>query len=109
MTKLAIDTIKISSIMLSIFGAIFSAIGGIIISIVLGFIYDWRLTLISTAFLPFILFFTTFKAYFRENGSEGNYDLKVEAGNIISECVISTKTIFSFNFKEAAMDIYLFF
>ena len=109
LTKLAIDTIKISSIMLSIFGAIFSAIGGIIISIVLGFIYDWRLTLISTAFLPFILFFTTFKAYFRENGSEGNYDLKVEAGNIISECVISTKTIFSFNFKEAAMDIYRFF
>ena len=109
LTKLAIDTIKISAIMLSIFGAIFGAIGGILISHVLGFIYDWKLTLISTTFLPFILFFTTFKAYFRENGSEGNYDLKVEAGNIISECVISTKTIFSFNFEETAIDIYRFF
>ena len=55
------------------------------------------------------LFFTTFKAYFRENGSEGNYDLKAEAGNITPERATSTKTIFSFNPKEAATDIHRFF
>ena len=106
LTKLSIDTTKISSIVLAIFGSIFSAIGGIIVSLVLGFIYDWKLTLISTAFLPFILFFTVFKAYFRQNGNQGKYDLKVEAGSVISECVISTKTIFSFNFQPTAVDIY---
>ena len=106
LTKLSIDTTKISAIVLSVFGSIISAIGGIIISIVLGLIFDWRLALISTAFLPFSLFFTVFKAYFRANGSQGNYDLKIEAGSIISECVISTKTIFSFNFQQKAVDIF---
>ena len=106
LTKLSIDTTKISALVLSVFGSIISAIGGLILSIVLGFLYDWRLTLISTGFLPFTLFFTVFKAYFRANGSQGDYDLKIEAGSIISECVISTKTIFSFNFQRKAVDIY---
>ena len=106
LTKLSIDTTKISAIVLSVFGSIISAIGGIIVSIILGMIFDWRLTLINTAFLPFTLFFTVFKAYFRANGSQSNYDLKIEAGSIISECVISTKTIFSFNFQQKAVDIY---
>ena len=106
LTKLSIDTTKISVIVLSVFGSIISSVGGIIVSIVLGMIFDWRLALISTAFLPFTLFFTVFKAYFRANGSQSNYDLKIEAGSIISECVISTKTIFSFNFQQKAVDIY---
>ena len=106
LTKLSIDTTKISAIILSVFGSIFSALGGIILSLILGFIYDWKLALISTGFLPFILFFTVFKAYFRANSSQGNYDLKVEAGSVISECVISTKTIFSFNFQKTAIEKY---
>ena len=106
LTKLSIDTTKISVIVLSVFGSIISSVGGIIVSIVLGMIFDWRLALISTAFLPFTLFFTVFKAYFRANGSQSNYDLKIEAGSIISECVISTKTIFSFNFQQKAVHIY---
>ena len=40
LTKLSIDTTKISAIVLSVFGSIISAIGGIIISIVLGLIFD---------------------------------------------------------------------
>ena len=106
LTKLSIDTTKISALVLSIFGSVISATGGIIFSIILGMIFDWRLGLISTAFLPFTLFFTVFKAYFRQNGTQIDYDLKVEAGSIISECVISTKTIFSFNFQKTALDIY---
>ena len=69
-------------------------------------IYDRKLGLISTTFLPFTLFFTVFKAYFRQNGTQIDYDLKVEAGSIISECVISTKTIFYFNFQKTALSIY---
>ena len=106
LTKLSIDTTKISALVLSIFGSVISAVGGIIFSIILGMTFDWRLGLISTAFLPFTLFFTVYKAYFRQNGSQVDYNLKVEAGSIISECVISTKTIFSFNFQKTAIDIY---
>ena len=106
LTKLSIDTTKISALVLSIFGSVISAVGGIIFSIILGMIYDWKLGLISIAFLPFTLFFTVFKAYFRANGSQGNYDLKIEAGSLLSECVINTKTIFSFNFQQKAIDLY---
>ena len=106
LTKLSIDTTKVSAVVLSVFGSILSAVGGVICSLILGFIFDWRLTLISTAFLPFILFFTVFKAYYREHGTQGNYDLKIEAGSIISECVLSTKTIYSFNFQSTALEIY---
>ena len=31
----------------------------------------------------------------------------IEAGAILSECVINTKTIFSFNFQKPAVDMYL--
>ena len=68
--------------------------------LILGFIFDWKLTLIQLGFIPLILFFNVFKAYFRANSSKGNYDLKVEAGSVISECVISTKTIFHSIFKK---------
>ena len=60
-------------------------------------------TLISTAFLPIISFFTVFNDYFWENGYEGNLDLKIETGSIISESV-SPKTIFSFNFQPTAVE-----
>ena len=106
LTKLSIDTTKINAVVLSVFGSIFSAAGGIIVMLILGFIFDWKLTLIQLGFIPLILFFNVFKAYFRANSSKGNYDLKVEAGSVISECVISTKTIFSFNFQKTALDIY---
>ena len=106
LTKLSIDSTKISSLVLAIFGSILSAAGGIILALVLGFIYDWKLTLIAMAFLPFIIFFNVYKAYFRENGAQGNHQLKIEAGSVISECVTSTKTIYSFNFQPTALEIY---
>ena len=31
----------------------------------------------------------------------------IEAGSMLSECVINTKTIFSFNFQKPAVDMYL--
>ena len=39
-------------------------------------------------------------------GVKGN-KIQIEAGSILSECVINTKTIFSFNFQKPAVDMYL--
>jgi len=38
-----------------------------------------------------------------KRGFQGN----IEAGGILSECVINIKTIFSFNFQKAALNMYL--
>jgi ABC-type multidrug transport system fused ATPase/permease subunit len=106
LTKLSIDTTQLSSLILSIFGAIISTSGAIITALVIGFIYDWKLSLIICCFIPFIVMFTVLMGNYRENGREGNKKIRIEAGSVLSECVINTKTIFSFNFQEHAIEIY---
>ena len=43
---------------------------------------------------------------YRENGREFNKNIRIEAGNILSECVNNSKTIFSFNFQNEAINMY---
>ena len=76
LTKLSIDSTKISSLVLVIFGSILSAAGGIILALTLSFLFDWKLTLIAMEFLPFIFFFNVYKAYFRKNGAQGKLSIK---------------------------------
>lgn len=40
-------------------------------------------------------------------GRESDNKINIEAGSVLSECVINTKTIFSFNFQKKAIDMYL--
>ena len=106
LTKLSIDTMQISSLILTIFGAIISTLGSLITALVIGFIFDWKLTLIIFAFIPFIVLSRFLTGNYRENGREGNKKIKIEAGSILSDCIINTKTIFSFNFQQPALEMY---
>ena len=106
LTKLSIDTMQISPLILAIFGAIICTLGSIITALVIGFIFDWKLTLITFAFLPFIVLSRFLTGNYRENGREGNKKIKIEAGSILSDCIINTKTIFSFNFQQTALEMY---
>jgi ABC-type multidrug transport system fused ATPase/permease subunit len=106
LTKLSIDTTQLSSLVLTIFGAIISTLGAIITALVIGFIFDWKLTLIILVFIPFIVTSTVLMGNYRENGREGNKQIRIEAGSVLSECAINTKTIFSFNFQNKALEIY---
>ena len=106
LTKLSIDTTQLSSLVLTIFGAIISTAGAIITALIIGFIYDWKLSLIICVFIPFIVACTFLMGNYRENGREGNKQIRIEAGSVLSECVINTKTIFSFNFQNQALEIY---
>ena len=42
-----------------------------------------------------------------QGSSKKGVKANVEAGGILSECVINTKTIFSFNFQPEAIRMYL--
>jgi ATP-binding cassette subfamily B (MDR/TAP) protein 1 len=46
------------------------------------------------------------KQDYMENGRESNKKIQIEAGSVLSECVVNTKTIFSFNFQKKAFEIY---
>ena len=106
LTKLAIDTTQLGAIILSIFNAVLCTIGSIVTALIIGFIYDWKLTLIIFCFIPFLIFAQVLMTNYRENGREFNKHIRIEAGNILSECVSNSKTIFSFNFQNEAINMY---
>ena len=106
LTKLSIDTTQLNALILSVFGSIISTSGTILTALIIGFIYDWKLSLIFLAFIPFIVMFNVLMGEYRENGRVTNKEIRIEAGSILSECVINTKTIFSYNFQQQALEIY---
>ena len=108
LTKLSIDTTQLNSIILTLVGDVLSTSGNVITGLVLGFIYDWRLSLIALGFIPFIVgAFVIAKDSVRTLTKKKDNRTDIEAGAILSECVINTKTIFSFNFQKPAVDMYL--
>ena len=107
LTKLSIDTTQLNSIILTLVGDL-TTTGNIITGLTLGFVYDWRLTLISLGFIPFtVSAFIIAKDSVRTLTKKKDNRTDIEAGAILSECVINTKTIFSFNFQKPAVDMYL--
>ena len=57
--------------------------------------------------MPFIIVSAIVSNYTKQGGRDSYRKINIEAGGILSECVINTKTIFSFNFQKEAVRIYL--
>ena len=108
LTKLSIDTTQLNSIILTLVGDVVQTTGCTITGLVIGFIYDYRLTLISICFIPFIVGAVVIaKDSVRTATRKKDNRTDIEAGSMLSECVINTKTIFSFNFQKPAVEMYL--
>ena len=107
LTKLSLDTTQLNSLVLSVIGDAVSVTGVTIVGLVLGFYYEWRLTLMNLCFIPFIIIARVFVNRTRHGGREGDKKMNIEAGSVLSECVINTKTIYSFNFQKPAVEMYL--
>ena len=58
-------------------------------------------------FVPFIVAANVLRRIMMQNTSRKGIKANIEAGGILSECVINTKTIFSFNFQPTAVKMYL--
>ena len=108
LTKLSIDTTQLNSIILTLVGDILQTTGNLIAGLITGFIYDYRLTLISLIFIPFIIAaLVMVKNSVLSPTKKKDNRSDIEAGSILSESVINTKTIFSFNFQQSAVEMYL--
>jgi ABC-type multidrug transport system fused ATPase/permease subunit len=107
LTKLSIDTTLLNGIVLTTVGVSVQSFVCFSLGVILGFVYDWRLALICLAFFPFIIISGVVQQKLRKGYSQGDDKLDIEAGSILSECVINTKTIFSYNFQDKAIDMYL--
>jgi ATP-binding cassette subfamily B (MDR/TAP) protein 1 len=106
LTKLSSDCTKINGIALSVVGQLLQTSVTLILGITLALVYDWRLCLINLGFLPLIVLTYVFQFKVQKGGSAGNEAIEVEAGSILSESVINTKTIFSYNMEDKVVDFY---
>ena len=107
LTRLSIDTTQLNSLIIAIFGGSIISISVFLVGFISGCIYEYRLTLILFGFIPFIILSMIFRRKLNKNNSPKGVKAKIEAGGILSECVTSTKTIFSYNFQKKAVEIYM--
>ena len=107
LTRLSIDTTQLNSLIIAIFGGSIISISVFVVGFISGCIYEYRLTLILFGFIPFIILSMIFRRKLNKNNSPKGIKAKIEAGGILSECVTSTKTIFSYNFQKKAVEIYM--
>ena len=107
LTKLSMDTIQLNSVLQMIIGDLFHSLGSFIIGMALANYYDWRLTIVSFIFIPFIIGSKLLVSLTKRSGRESYKKINIEAGSILSESVLNTKTIFSFNFQKKCVELYM--
>ena len=107
LSKLSIDTTQLVPLVLTIFGDAIQTIAVFIVGLVLSFMHDWRLTLMALCFLPFTVACHIMQNLAKQAGRDSYRKINIEAGGVLSECVVNTKTIYSFNFQKEAVKLYL--
>jgi ATP-binding cassette subfamily B (MDR/TAP) protein 1 len=78
-----------------------------VLGLIMGCIYEYRLTLIMFAFVPFIAVAIIIRRSINSGSGKRGVKANVEAGGILSECVTNTKTIYSYNFQQHAVEMYM--
>ena len=107
LARLSIDTTQLHCLILIMIGDIVQTFGSVVTGFTIGLIKDYRLMLIALCFMPFIIISAVLSNYTKQGGRDSYREINIEAGGILSECVINTKTIFSFNFQKEAVRMYL--
>ena len=107
LAKLSIDTIQLNSVFQMIIGDLFHSFGSLITGLTLAICYDWKLTIISFCFIPFIICSNLLVIQTKRSGRESYKNNNIKAGSILSESVLNTKTIFSFNFQKQSVKLYM--
>ena len=107
LTRMSIDSNELNQILNNILSTTIQVVTIIIIGLALGCYYDYRITLFNFCFVPFIVAANILQKGLINTWSQRGLKANVEAGGILSECVINTKTIFSFNFQQEALRLYL--
>ena len=107
LARLSMDTTQLHVVILLLVGDLVQTAGSVISGFVIGFIYDYRLMLIAVCFMPFIIISQVITNYTKQGARDSYRKINIESGGILSECVLNSKTIFSFNFEKEAVRMYL--
>jgi ATP-binding cassette subfamily B (MDR/TAP) protein 1 len=105
-TQLSSDTTKTNSVALSIVGSSVQTFSTLIIGVTLGFIYDWRLSLINLAIIPFTLVSAGLRFKIEQGYSHHDEVIESTAGSIISESLANTKTLYCYKMQSKVVRMY---
>ena len=103
---LSVEINYLRLIFTTILNAIMVTGGMLITAIIIGFYYDWKLTLIMLCFFPFRIVFSFLIGRFKVGGKKKYKKIRIEASLFFSEIVANTKTIFSYNYQDKAIELY---
>ena len=106
LAKMSINTIQLKEFLHFIVGYTIIIISNLIATLILGCCYEYRLTLISYFFLPFVIIINIIRRFAVQVDDKKSIEANMEGGSIISESVTNAKTIFAYNFQEEALRIY---
>ena len=107
LTRLSIDTMQLNNLVFSTVGSTVQVGVTFVLGLIMGCIYEYRLTLIMFCFVPFIAVAIIMRRSINSGSGKRGVKANVEAGGILSECVTNTKTIYSYNFQTHAVDMYM--
>ena len=103
---LSVEINYLRLIFTTILNAIMVTSGMMITAILIGFYYDWKLTLIMLCFFPFRIVFSFLIGKFKVGGKRKYKNIRIEASLFFSEIVSNTKTLFSYNYQNSAIELY---
>ena len=106
LTNMSLNTIQMKKIINDVLGSYIISFTIIITCLIIGCIYEYRLTLITIAFLPFLMIINLLRKCAMPSDKKKS-QRKLEAGAIISGSFTNTKTIFAYNFQKKALELYL--
>ena len=107
LTRISNDINQLSILMISIIGYSSICISIFIVGLIIGCIIEFRLTLISISFIPFIILSNFLSKMMKKNINQHARYLNSESGGFFSECITNTKIVFCFNFQTKAVDYYM--
>ena len=107
LTRLSIDTMQLNNLVFSTVGSSVQVSVTFVLGLIMGCIYEYRLCLIMFAFVPFIALAIIIRRSVNSGSGKRGVKANVEAGGILSECVTNTKTIYSYNFQQPAVEMYM--
>ena len=107
LTRMSIDTTNLQLSFKFIIGNLITAISCVIVTLIFGVCFEYRITLATIAFLPLLIIITIIRRFTVQVDSPKSLAAATDGGRILSECATGSKTIFSYNFAQKALRLYL--
>lgn len=105
-SRIAQDLHNINDILFFLIEELLKSSVLLLLGLGISFTYDWRLTLIGIGMFPIIIFSLYIQVKYKNALIVSYNQMTADAGDILSESLINTKTLFIFNVQKKIVKMY---